>query len=59
MKPPRNRHVTAAWPQVDSDFAIIKDAYPYIATRLLTDRSPQLQNALKQLIFDSSGETAA
>mmetsp|Transcript_54864 Transcript_54864/g.90965 ORF Transcript_54864/g.90965 Transcript_54864/m.90965 type:complete len:754 (+) Transcript_54864:39-2300(+) len=37
--------------QVDSDFAIIKDAYPYIASRLLTDRSPQLQRALVALIF--------
>lgn len=37
--------------QVDQDFAIIKDAYPFVASRLLTDRSPQLQSALKQLIF--------
>ncbi|KAL1507029.1 hypothetical protein AB1Y20_007891 [Prymnesium parvum] len=37
--------------QVDQDFAIIKDAYPFVATRLLTDRAPQLQNALQQLIF--------
>lgn len=38
-------------PQVDQDFAIVKDAYPFVASRLLTDRSPQLQSALKQLIF--------
>eukprot|EP00962_Isochrysis_galbana_P044588 scaffold17350_cov103-Isochrysis_galbana.AAC.3 len=30
--------------QVDSDFAIIKSAYPFIASRLLTDKSPQLQS---------------
>jgi len=38
--------------QVDSDFAIIKSAYPFIASRLLTDRSPQLQSALMALIFN-------
>ena len=37
--------------QVDDGFAIIQDAYPYIAARLLTDTSPQLQRALSQLIF--------
>ncbi|KAL3933980.1 MAG: hypothetical protein SGPRY_000041 [Prymnesium sp.] len=40
--------------QVDQDFAIIKDAYPFVASRLLTDRSPQLQNALRQLIFQDN-----
>ena len=37
--------------QVDDKSAIIHDAYPYIAARLLTDRSPQLQRALVTLIF--------
>ena len=37
--------------QVDGSFAIIQDAYPYIASRLLTDPSPRLQAALYSLIF--------
>ena len=37
--------------QVDDDFRIISDAYPYIASRLLTDPSPELQSALQQLLF--------
>lgn len=37
--------------QVDSNFQIINDAYPYIAARLLTDPSEDLQRALQQLLF--------
>eukprot|EP01040_Poterioochromonas_malhamensis_P004059 gene4059-4343_t len=37
--------------QVDSNFRIINDAYPYIASRLLTDPSDELQAALQQLLF--------
>lgn len=37
--------------QVDPDFQIISDAYPYIASRLLTDQSPELRNALSGLLF--------
>ena len=37
--------------QIDSDFRIISDAYPYIASRLLTDPSEQLQGALQQLVI--------
>jgi hypothetical protein len=37
--------------QVDKDFRIISDAYPYIASRLLTDPSAELQAALQQLLF--------
>lgn len=37
--------------QVDKDFRIIEDAYPYIASRLLTDPSTELQAALQQLLF--------
>ena len=37
--------------QVDDNVAIIQDAYPYIASRLLTDRSPRLQKALVALVF--------
>ena len=36
--------------QVDNDVAILKDAYPYIASRLLTDDSPRLQAALVALV---------
>ena len=43
-------------PQVDSSFAIVKDAYPYIAQRLLTDPSPELQSALTKLIFGQDGK---
>lgn len=37
--------------QIDSDFRIISDAYPYIASRLLTDPSEELQSALQQLVI--------
>lgn len=37
--------------QVRPESRIIQDAYPYIASRLLTDSSPELQAALQQLIF--------
>ena len=37
--------------QVDANFRIISDAYPYIASRLLTDPSAELQAALEQLLF--------
>ena len=37
--------------QVDRDFRIISDAYPYIASRLLTDPQPELRDALRQLLF--------
>jgi hypothetical protein len=31
----------------DPDFAIVDEAYPYIAKRLLTDDNPRLQEALR------------
>lgn len=37
--------------QVDQDFRIISDAYPYIASRLLSDPSKELRSALLQLLF--------
>ncbi|KAJ1397750.1 hypothetical protein B484DRAFT_438541, partial [Ochromonadaceae sp. CCMP2298] len=37
--------------QIDQDFRIVSDAYPYIASRLLTDPSAELQAALQQLLF--------
>lgn len=39
--------------QVDQNFRIISDAYPYIASRLLTDPSKELQAALYQLLFNN------
>jgi aarF domain-containing kinase len=35
--------------QIDKEFRIISDAYPYIASRLLTDSSTELQSALEQV----------
>ena len=37
------------------NFAIIDEAYPYIARRLMTDRSPRLQAALKYMIYGKDG----
>ncbi|CAM9988269.1 unnamed protein product, partial [Ectocarpus sp. 13 AM-2016] len=37
--------------QVDRESRILSEAYPYIASRLLTDSSPELQDALQQLLF--------
>lgn len=34
----------------DPDFALVDEAYPYIAKRLLTDRSPRLQAALRYMV---------
>eukprot|EP00178_Gracilaria_changii_P000471 TRINITY_DN1058_c0_g1_i1.p1 TRINITY_DN1058_c0_g1~~TRINITY_DN1058_c0_g1_i1.p1 ORF type:complete len:739 (-),score=110.22 TRINITY_DN1058_c0_g1_i1:11431-13647(-) len=39
--------------QVDPNFKILKEAYPYIASRLLTDPAPELQEALQCLLFDN------
>ncbi|QCE05590.1 hypothetical protein DEO72_LG9g594 [Vigna unguiculata] len=39
----------------NSDFAIVDEAYPYIAQRLLTDESPRLRNALRYTIYGKSG----
>lgn len=38
--------------QVDPNFKILNEAYPYIASRLLTDPAPELQEALQCLLFD-------
>ena len=40
----------------DPDFAIIDEAYPYIAKRLLTDDSEYMKNALNGLIMDENGQ---
>ncbi len=36
---------------MDKNFRIVRDAYPYIASRLLTDSSEELQGALLHLLF--------
>lgn len=33
------------------DFALVDEAYPYIAKRLLTDDSPRLQEALRYMVY--------
>lgn len=38
--------------QVDPNFKILNESYPYIASRLLTDPAPELQEALQALLFD-------
>lgn len=37
------------------NFAIIDEAYPYIARRLMTDRSPRLRAALRYMIYGKEG----
>ncbi|KAL2632941.1 hypothetical protein R1flu_004420 [Riccia fluitans] len=37
------------------EFAIVDEAYPYIAQRLLTDNSPRLRSALRYTIYGKSG----
>ncbi|CAL1354437.1 unnamed protein product [Linum trigynum] len=39
----------------DPEFAIVDEAYPYIAQRLLTDESPRLKSALRYMIYGKSG----
>ncbi|KAG8060737.1 hypothetical protein GUJ93_ZPchr0002g24254 [Zizania palustris] len=39
----------------DPEFAIVDEAYPYIAQRLLTDESPRLRSALRYTIYGKSG----
>lgn len=38
------------------DFAIIDEAYPYIARRLMTDKSPRLRSALKYMVYGQKGQ---
>ncbi|KAK5832996.1 hypothetical protein PVK06_016805 [Gossypium arboreum] len=39
------------------DFAIVDEAYPYIAQRLLTDESPRLRNVLRYTIYGKSAKS--
>ncbi len=36
---------------IDPEFKVLSKAYPYVAKRLLTDESEQLQSSLKDLLF--------
>lgn len=38
------------------NFAIIDEAYPYIARRLMTDKSPRLKSALRYMVYGKDGE---
>jgi aarF domain-containing kinase len=38
------------------DFAIIDEAYPYIARRLMTDNSPRLRAALRYMVYGREGQ---
>jgi aarF domain-containing kinase len=38
------------------NFAIIDEAYPYIARRLMTDKSPRLRAALKYMVYGKEGK---
>jgi aarF domain-containing kinase len=38
------------------DFAIIDEAYPYIARRLMTDKSPRLRAALRYMVYGREGQ---
>ncbi|KAG7348012.1 protein kinase [Nitzschia inconspicua] len=38
------------------DFAIIDEAYPYIARRLMTDDSPRLRAALRYMVYGQEGQ---
>ena len=40
----------------DDKFAVIDEAYPYIAKRLLTDNDPRVKKSLEDLIYDNKGE---
>jgi len=40
----------------NKDFAIIDEAFPYIARRLLTDKSPRLREALRYMVYGREGE---
>lgn len=40
----------------NKDFAIIDEAFPYIARRLLTDKTPRLRKALRYMVYGREGE---
>ena len=40
--------------QIDPNFKVLSEAYPYISRRLLTDPSPELRASLRDLLFKDS-----
>eukprot|EP00669_Euglena_mutabilis_P007946 TRINITY_DN3110_c0_g1_i1.p1 TRINITY_DN3110_c0_g1~~TRINITY_DN3110_c0_g1_i1.p1 ORF type:complete len:251 (-),score=64.06 TRINITY_DN3110_c0_g1_i1:78-830(-) len=40
--------------QVDENYAILKECYPYLARRLVSDPSPRAQAALRSLLYGTS-----
>ena len=37
--------------RVDPDYAIVKETFPYLSRRLLTDNQPRARAALRQLLY--------
>lgn len=37
--------------RVDPDYAIVKETFPYLSRRLLTDDQPRARAALRQLLY--------
>jgi len=40
---------------IDDDYSIVKQAFPYLSRRLLTDDSPRARAALRSMIYGSAG----
>lgn len=40
--------------RVDPDYAIVKETFPYLSRRLLTDDQPRARAALRQLLYGVS-----
>lgn len=40
--------------RVDPDYAIVKETFPYLSRRLLTDNHPRARAALRQLLYGVS-----
>lgn len=47
---------TFAYHQVDPTSRIISEAYPYVASRVLTDPQEDLQEALRRLVLTADGK---
>lgn len=40
----------------DEDYRIVLESYPYVTRRLMTDKSPRLQQALNEILYNNSAE---
>lgn len=40
--------------QIDEDYSILQECYPYLASRLLRDDSPRAKNALRAMLFGAN-----